>query len=104
MRTAMTVLRNVVLYLASALLVIMCAAGSSKADEPQGAPDSRRVVVIHTANPYRFDVRLEVKCDWDWRRKAYRLHQWFVVPGKKQTMIKVPSSLKSCEIWPKLIW
>jgi len=62
------------------------------------------VVTIQTANPYRFDVRLEVKCDWEWQKSRYRFHQWLIVPSKKQTLIKVPNTLTSCEIWPKVIF
>lgn len=67
------------------------------------AEKGTNVVTIQTANPYRFDVRLEVKCDWDGQSR-YRFHQFIVVPGKRQTLIRVPNSLKFCEIWPKVIW
>jgi hypothetical protein len=62
------------------------------------------VVTIQTANPYRFSVRLEVKCDWDWQKGRYRFHQFIVVPGKQQTQIKVPNNLRFCEIWPKILF
>ena len=67
------------------------------------AEKGTNVVTIQTANPYRFDVRLEVKCDWDGQNR-YRFHQFIVVPGKKQTIIRVPNTLKFCEIWPKVLW
>jgi hypothetical protein len=75
------------------------------ARDPDAIPaETGMVVMIQTANPYRFDVRLEVKCDWEWQKGAYRFHQFIVVPAKRQTLIKVPNNLKLCEIWPKVIW
>lgn len=76
----------------------------ANADEARSASASQPTVTIQTANPYSFDVRLEVKCDWDGRAGRYAFHQWLIVPGKKQTLIKVPNSLKFCEIWPKVIF
>jgi len=77
----------------------------SSARDPDAVPSGRiGIVAIQTANPYRFDVRLEVKCDWEWQKGRYRFHQFIVVPAKQQTMIRVPNSLGFCEIWPKVIW
>jgi hypothetical protein len=61
------------------------------------------VVTIQTANPYRFNVRLEVKCNWDGKSR-YLFHQFITVPGKKQILIHVPNNLNFCEIWPKVIF
>lgn len=73
--------------------------------DPDAVPSERAgTVVIQTANPYSFDVRLEVKCDWEWQARRYKFHQFIVVPGKQQTLIKVPNNLKFCEIWPKVLW
>ncbi len=70
---------------------------------PTLSQQSQNVVTIQAANPYRFDVKLELKCDWNGHGQ-YRLHQFIVVPGKKQTLIKVPNTLKFCEIWPFVVW
>jgi len=97
------VLTMVVLTLAVFLLALT---HQWSARDSDAAPAELKtpVVTIQTANTYRFDVRLEVKCDWDWRSGQYRFHQFIVVPGKKKTVIRVPNNLKFCEIWPKLLW
>ena len=59
---------------------------------------------ITTYNPYRLTVELEVKCDWDNNIKGFRFHKFFTVPGKSKTQIVVPSSMKKCQIWPKISW
>lgn len=75
------------------------------ARDPDAVPSGKAgIVTIQTANPYRFDVRLEVKCDWDWRSGRYRFHQFIVVPSKQKILIHVPNSLGFCEIWPKVIF
>lgn len=88
-----------------AALLLVLAHQRPAAGDPDAVPsETRAAVAIQTANPYSFAVRLEVKCDWEWQKGRYRFHQFIVVPGKRQTLIRVPSNLKFCEIWPKVIW
>lgn len=93
-----------IMLLALAMLsVIFTMCDPPRDPDVVSAEKGTNVVTIQTANPYRFDVRLEVKCDWDGQSR-YRFHQFITVPGKRQMLIKVPNSLKFCEIWPKVIW
>lgn len=96
-RTALRLVAFVAIFCVAALAAAI-ATGYANADGGRG------IVTIQAANPYSFDVRLEVKCDWEWQRGRYRFHQFIVVPGKKSTMISVPNSLRFCEIWPKVIF
>lgn len=94
-----------IMLLALAMLsVIFTMCDPPRDPDVVSAEKGTNVVTIQTANPYSFAVRLEVKCDWDWRSGRYAFHQWLVVPGKKQTLIKVPNNLKFCEIWPKVLF
>lgn len=72
--------------------------------DPDAVPAGTGVVVIQVANPYRFGVEMEVKCDWEWQKKRYRFHQFIVAAAKRQTLIKVPNNLGFCEIWPHVVW
>ena len=64
----------------------------------------KQVVRIETHNPYSLTVKLEVKCDYDWKTKNYKYYENVLIKGKKDVTLLVPNSLKRCEIWPKIIW
>lgn len=57
-------------------------------------------LTIH--NSYRFDVQLEVKCDWSQKKRAFLYHEKLRVPGWKKTVLKVPNHHKKCEVWPHI--
>jgi hypothetical protein len=96
--------RLFVIVFALTVAILLCLAYHRPPRDPDAIPAETGIVTIQTANPYGFDVRLEVKCDWEWRKASYRFHQFIVVPAKQKTMIRVPNSLAFCEIWPKVIW
>jgi hypothetical protein len=97
--------RLLIIVVAILVITMLSLAYYRPARDPDAVPSGKTgVVTIQTANPYSFDVRLEVKCDWEWQKGKYRFHQFITVPGKKQMLIRVPNSLKLCEIWPKVIW
>lgn len=97
--------RLLIIVVAILVITMLSLAYYRPVRDPDAIPSGKAgVVTIKIANPYRFDIRLEVKCDWEWQKGKYRLHQFITVLGKRQTMIFVPNYLKSCEIWPKVIW
>jgi len=59
-------------------------------------------ITIH--NPYSFAVRMEAKCDWNYRRKKFDFHKAFILRAKGRYVLKVPKKHNRCEIWPKVIW
>lgn len=61
-------------------------------------------VNIEVNNPYRLQVELEVKCDWDRDLEDFKYHKFLSIPGKRSIVIKVPSNLRKCQIWPKIRW
>jgi len=67
-------------------------------------PPQANVMTIQVTIPYSIGVRLEVKCDWEWQKNAYKFHKFILVPSKQPTTIRIPNYLKSCEAWPKLDW
>jgi len=64
----------------------------------------RSLVDITAYNPYSLDVELEVKCDHDFKTGKFLYYRKIVVPGKASKTIRVPASLKKCQIWPKISW
>jgi hypothetical protein len=68
------------------------------------AQQKENVVKIEVNNPYSLTIQLEVKCDYLPKRNNFQYHTFIVVPGKKQTILKVPNHLKKCQIWPKIRW
>lgn len=69
------------------------AASGAKADN---------TIRITAYNPYRLSVRLEVKCDHDWKTNRFTFHRFIDVPGKQNTIIQVPNNMRDCQIWPKI--
>lgn len=70
----------------------------------RGEMFSKNYVIIQVANPYRFDVGAEVKCDWDGKKQTYGYYNKIVVPGKNKILINIGKQYRFCEIWPKVIW
>ena len=64
----------------------------------------QQVTQIRVDNPYRITLQAEIKCDWDWKQKKYKLHQWILIRKKSQTTITVPSGMRLCEFWPAIKW
>lgn len=65
---------------------------------------SQRAIELTMWNPYGFSVRAEVKCDHDYRINAFRFHKWILVRAKQNTVLEVPSDVRRCEVWPKVVW
>jgi hypothetical protein len=61
-------------------------------------------VIIHTYNPYTFRVRVELKCDIIPGTNRYKFYQNYFIPGDSKVEIAVPSNLRVCEIWPKVLF
>ena len=52
-------------------------------------------------NPYSsVSLKLEVKCDHDYKLNKYRFHKIFVIRRGGDMTLYTPSNLKKCEIWP----
>lgn len=53
-------------------------------------------------NPYSFDVKLELKCDWNNKSKKFDLHEKYLLKSRNNKIIILPGYYKKCEIWPKV--
>lgn len=61
-------------------------------------------VEITAYNSYRFDVWIEVKCDFNNSNQNYLYYKELIVPGKGNIKIQVPSNLHKCELWSKVLF
>lgn len=66
------------------------------------ASTNQQIIQLQISNPYRWDVIIEVKCDWDNDQQNYRYLNKLKVIGKKITQVKLPSYLRKCELWPHI--
>ena len=73
---------------------------NSQAQETQ----QPNTVKLETYNPYNLDVSLEVKCNHNHYLKKWDYYKKFTVKGKSKFSLVVPNNLKTCQIWPKIIW
>lgn len=64
--------------------------------------EAQNKVELQVSNPYRLQMNLEVKCDWDRDMEQYMLHKKIEIPAKKITIIRLPNNLKKCEVWPQI--
>lgn len=53
-------------------------------------------------NPYRHDVKLEIKCNWDNKFRHFTYYKTIFVRGKKSAIIEVPNHLRKCQVWPHI--
>jgi hypothetical protein len=52
-------------------------------------------------NPYSsVSLKLEVKCDHNYKTKRYNFHKVFVINRGANMILYTPTNLKKCEIWP----
>lgn len=52
-------------------------------------------------NPYSsVSLRLEVKCDHNYKTNKYKFHKIFAVNRGENMTLYTPTDLKKCEIWP----
>ena len=50
-------------------------------------------------NPVRYNLILELKCNWDGNGFSY--HKFYQLNGKKKVIVLVPNNSK-CQIWSRL--
>lgn len=63
------------------------------------AANKHHDVTISIYNPYRIMLKIETKCDWNWKTKKYSFYKIYNIPKKGFKRIIVPNELKECEIW-----
>lgn len=59
---------------------------------------------LRISNPYSLALNLEVKCDWQSDSNKYKYYRVINIPRKTITTLTFPNQLRSCELWPKIIW
>lgn len=59
-------------------------------------------VVIKVNNPYGFDIKAELKCDWNEEAGQFDLKKNYLFPAYKKTKIIIPKQFLQCEVWPML--
>lgn len=62
----------------------------------------REGITLNVNNPYKFNVDVRVKCDWQNETKAFAFDRKFLLKRERVTEIKVPAGLNACQIWPHL--
>ena len=89
-----------IIYSLIFISVTLVAAGTSRKTQ---AADP--VIEIQVSNPYRYEVEIELQCDWNSSKNAYNVHQYLLFAGHSIQTILVPDGTKSCRIWPHVrIW
>jgi len=96
--------RHAIVQVAFVVGALLIMAGIVKLAVAHANSLKANTIRITAFNPYRLDVRLEVKCDHDWKTNRFVFHKFIDVPGKQDTVIYVPNNMKDCQIWPKIIW
>lgn len=94
------------LALVVASLVILCfgvGVGLGLLTRSAGAT-TNQIGIIKIHNPYSFDVRLEVKCDWNRQISKFDFYRKFVLPGKGAYVLVIPKQHSRCQIWPKVLF
>ena len=94
--------RIVMLYLIGCILVFATPIIWSVVYAHASGLKADNTIRITAYNPYRLSVRLEVKCDHDWKTNRFLFHKFIDVPGKQDTVIQVPNNMRDCQIWPKI--
>ena len=60
------------------------------------------VVIIDAHNPYRMLVKIELKCDWSHKKQKFHFRENYVIKPKATVRMFIPSTVKKCQIWPKV--
>lgn len=66
--------------------------------------DTSNTVEIALSNPYRFDVNVLIKCDWNAERKAFGYETYFLAKHDRITTVHLPNNPKRCQIYPKVLF
>lgn len=61
-------------------------------------------VEITINNPYILDGSLDVRCDWDGNKRKYGFKSFVYIKSKHSSSVRIPNSVKKCQIWPKIRW
>lgn len=77
--------------------------GSCLGQVAQGTPTNSSIN-LQINNPTVIPVKVQVKCDWNWRTKSYVYNKTFVFNTGERKTIKVPRNVKNCEVWPEAKW
>lgn len=104
--TKMTdVKRHKIMLMLYVIVILMVAASIVVCVVHAHASSSKtNTIKITTYNPYRIRANLEIKCDHDWRTNRFVFHKFIDIPGKQNTVIRVPNNMKDCQVWPKIVW
>ena len=54
---------------------------------------------VFVFNPVRYDLQLEIKCNWNGKKFSHR--RFYNLNGKSKVKILIPDGSK-CQIWPSL--
>lgn len=64
-----------------------------------GFAASKSIVEVH--NTFKYDVQLELKCNYNTIKKQFMYHKLYYLRGNSYVRISVPNN-SDCQIWPKL--
>lgn len=67
-------------------------------------PTGRHFLELELNNPYRFGVELEVKCDWNNKKKEFEFRKFYFIKPGKSLNIRFPKYYSSCQVWPSHAW
>jgi len=68
----------------------------------EASESQQQTVNVTSYNPYSLEVQVEVKCDhtstgWTYYKKA-------IIHGNSKLTLHIPSNVRNCQIWPKILW
>ena len=79
------------LFILTYLLILAFGMASVKADN---------INKMKIYNPTRYDISLEIKCNWSNEFKKFKYHNFYTLYGNKSVNIIVPQG--RCQLWPGL--
>lgn len=86
------------------VMLVSCLVGILPVATWAWASNESPQVELEVANPYRFPVQVEVKCDWNEQQKRFGFHRFFRFKSKQITVFKIPSHYRHCQVWPHVEW
>lgn len=55
---------------------------------------------LEVYNPYTVELKLEVKCDHDYKTNKYKYYKIVTIRRQSNITLYTPQNLNRCEIWP----
>jgi len=54
-------------------------------------------------NPWRYNIQMELKCNYNSSKKRFARHEFIELRGNSRAVVSLGKKDTRCEIWPKLL-